>query len=148
MFAYRVTWRNFTDHGQSFAAPEAPGAADPPLLHSAQNRLHGPFLKTLLSTAAYPWSERLLTQPKLYVHVTLAGTLHFLVHALHSWQYFFLILLISLLYNTFLTILTYIHIWLAVFIATFKFTHSSNDFQFLRVQWITCFRILKKKKNP
>lgn len=67
-------------------------AADPPLLHTehrtgdtAPSSPHT-HPKGLYCPLLHPWSERLLTQPKLYMHVTLAGTLHFLVHALHSLQ--------------------------------------------------------------
>lgn len=105
-----------------------------------------PFLKALLSTAAPTEREAAHTTKVMYACYTVWNTT-FSGSCFAQFAIIFLIQLISLFYNTFLTILTYILMWLAVFIVTFKFTHSSNDFQFLRVQWIICFRVLKKK-NP
>lgn len=89
----QVTWRNITDHGQSFAASEAPASSRPLLCCTLCTEqvtwpLPPPHAlpKSLSCPRLHPWSERLLTQPRLYMHVTLAGTLHFLVHALHSLQ--------------------------------------------------------------
>lgn len=106
-----------------------------------------PILKALLSTAAPMEWEAAHTTKVIYAcyigrNTTFSGSCS------AQFAIIFLILLISLFYNTFLTILTYIRIWLAVFIVTFKFTHSSNDFQLFGVRWIIRFRVLKKKKNP
>lgn len=150
----RVAGRNVPDHSQSCAAPEAPGSSRPSsAAHWAQNRWHSsflpltPFLKTLLSTAAPMEWEAAHTTKVIYAcyigrNTTFSGSCS------AQFAIIFLILLISLFYNTFLTILTYIRIWLAVFIVTFKFTHSSNDFQLFGVRWIIRFRVLKKKKKP
>lgn len=127
-------------------------AADPSSpAHCAQNRWHDPFLPLTPFLKGFPVHycthgvETAHTTQVIYAcyigrNTTFSGSCS------AQFAIIFLILLISLFYNTFLTILTYIRIWLAVFMVTFKFTHSSNDFQFLRVQWIICFRVLKKKK--